>query len=531
MNILHNKKFKHGSVSLALTIVIIAAVILVNAIFTALAQKNLWYIDMTSEDIYSLTDDAKALLEKEFNTEKPVLITFCAEKTILEASAEQRMALHTVLEIAKIYDNIEVRYVDIYTNPSAVQPYKLHTTQTINSQSIIVAATNKNDQIECRVHSLTSLFSFDSSTQAVIGYNGEQRLVSSLLAVTKDELPVACVTTNHGEVDNDNINYLCNALYETGYDIKEIDLTKEDIPEAARLVLIYDPKSDFKTSSTLSDTDELAKLDAFLDARNAVMTFVDNETPYLPNLEDFLEEWGIKIARHEDINLIIQDSDHSLTTSGYTNVGQYVPDTGGLGSSLVSGLTSMKYPKTVVFPSTTTFAAAQGYVSTKDEDHDTWSYTYYENGVTRISYDVFLSSATAAAIAGGQKLRASELEALGLQDPAKLPFSYMRVTRENHDNGDGTMSHSYLLACASTDFARPAALNSNYGNHQLITYACSMMGRDVVSVSLSCKYFASKEITNITASEANQYTVVLTAVPASLVFIAGIVIMIRRRYA
>ena len=39
MNILRNKKFKHGSVSVALVIVIIAAVILINAIFTALSDK------------------------------------------------------------------------------------------------------------------------------------------------------------------------------------------------------------------------------------------------------------------------------------------------------------------------------------------------------------------------------------------------------------------------------------------------------------------------------------------------------------
>ena len=531
MNILHSKKFKHGSISLALTVTIIAAVILVNAIFTALAEKNLWYIDMTSEDIYSLTDAAKDLLAEEFNTNKEVLVTFCAEKDILEASAEQRMALHTILEIANLYDNITVRYVDIYTNPSAVHDYKIHTTQAINSQSIIVAATNKNGKMECRVHSLKSLFSFDSSTSEVIGYNGEQRFVSSLLAVTQDELPIACFTTNHGEIDNENISYLSNVLYETGYDVQQIDLTKEDLPAATRLVVIYDPQSDFKASNALNEADELAKLDAFLDARNAVMAFVDDETPYLPNLEDFLNEWGIKIARHEDINLLIRDSDYSLSTSGYTNVGQYITDEGGLGQSLTAGLTSMKYPKSVVFPKTTAFTAADGYESVNDEENSAWFYTYYSNGVSRNTYDVFRSSTQAEAIAGGQKLRTSELEAIGLQDPSILPFSYMRITRENHDNGDGTMSYSYLLACASTDFTRSAALNSTYGNHQLLTYACSMMGRDVVSVSLSCKYFASTEIANITASEASQYTVVLTAVPASAIFIVGIVIMIRRRYA
>ena len=62
MNILHTKKFRHGSVSLALTVIIIAAVILVNAIFTALSNKFLWYVDMTSQQMYTLTDEAKDLL-------------------------------------------------------------------------------------------------------------------------------------------------------------------------------------------------------------------------------------------------------------------------------------------------------------------------------------------------------------------------------------------------------------------------------------------------------------------------------------
>ena len=90
MNILHNKKFKHGSVSLALVIVIIAAVILVNAIFTALARKNLWYIDMTPDSMYTLSDGAKELLAAEFNTDNDDLVTFCQEKDVLEATTEQR---------------------------------------------------------------------------------------------------------------------------------------------------------------------------------------------------------------------------------------------------------------------------------------------------------------------------------------------------------------------------------------------------------------------------------------------------------
>ena len=66
-NILHSRKFRHGSVSVALTVLIIAAVVIVNVIATALASRYSWmYIDMTSEKLYTLTDDAKELLSRSF---------------------------------------------------------------------------------------------------------------------------------------------------------------------------------------------------------------------------------------------------------------------------------------------------------------------------------------------------------------------------------------------------------------------------------------------------------------------------------
>ena len=541
MNILNSKKFKHGSVSLALVIVIIAAVILINAIFTALSDKYLWYVDMTADSIYTLSDAAKDLLAKEFNTDKPVKVIFCAEKDILEQTTEQRMALNTIRDIANIYTNIEIQYVDIYTNPSAVTPYKVHTSQSINSQSIIIASTNANGTMECRVHSLVSLFSVDSSTGVATGYNGEQKLISSLLAVTQDQMPVACFTINHGEPDNTNLTNLATVLYETGYEYKAIDLTKEDIPEEARLLVIFDPQNDFSSANDIGGVDELAKIDAFLEKRNAVMTFVDNETPYLENLEQFLGEWGIKIARYDevndnnrenDINLLIRDKDNSLTDDGFTNKAFFVPVSKGLGYSLTAGLTSKANPKTVVMQKATAFTLPDGFVpEVLDDNTSAWSYSFSGNGIVRTCYDVLLSSGTASAYVQGDTLNSAKLESIGMQPSSIIPFSYMRLSAQSYIEESGEESFSYLLACSSTDFAKAAALSSSYGNHELLTYACSMMGRDVISVSLDYKPFSSTEIKNLIASDATQYTIVLTVVPAAIVFIAGVVIMVRRKYA
>ena len=63
----HSRKFKHGSLSVALTVVIIAAVVIINVIASALAANYSWmYIDMTSEKLYTLSDECIDLLDKSF---------------------------------------------------------------------------------------------------------------------------------------------------------------------------------------------------------------------------------------------------------------------------------------------------------------------------------------------------------------------------------------------------------------------------------------------------------------------------------
>lgn len=519
----HTKKFRHGSVSLALTVAIIAAVILLNAIFTALSNKFLWFIDMTSEQIYTLSDEAKELLRPMGESGREVTVTFCSEKDVLEANATQRYVLYSVLEIADEYANVKPKYVDVITNPSAVSDYKQKTGQDINSQTVIVSSGT-----ECRVFSLSAFFTKDSSGQEVIGYNGEQRLVSAMLAVTQADMPVACVTTNHGEAEALQNSAILNLLYEAGYEIKPIDLLREEIPADCRMMLVFDPQADFTTKTSASDISELSKLSAFLDEQNSLMVFFDYDTPVLENFEAFLDEWGIAIAREEDTTLLIKDTANSFTVDGLTNVATY--STGGLGGSINAALREKQYPKSVIFRYAGAIKNPASYEVAFSETNQCFVGTYYYDGVDRTSYDVFTSSTDAVALAGDKTLSRDELNSIGVNNPALNVFSYMKVTCETKMI-DNNPVYSYVLACSSTQFASNSALDTSYGNHAVLTYAASMLGRSVITVSLDCKYFSDLEISNITAKDANQYTVVLTVVPASVIFIAGIYIMVRRKYA
>ena len=56
------KKLRYGGLSIGLTAVIVAAVVLMNVLFYALASNNRWYIDMTSEALFTLSDECRSLI-------------------------------------------------------------------------------------------------------------------------------------------------------------------------------------------------------------------------------------------------------------------------------------------------------------------------------------------------------------------------------------------------------------------------------------------------------------------------------------
>lgn len=510
MNFLHTKKFRHGSISVALTVIVIAAVILFNAIFTALSEKLLWYIDMTPEPRFTLSDEARALLD-EMDTTKEVTILLCAEKADWEMDSVLLEVLKTALDIEKDYKNVTVKYTDIYTNPSSVSEYRELTGKSITTQSVIITCGEA-----VRVYNLEDFFAVDDNGY-ITGYDGEQVFVSSLLSVTQANAPMVCITNNHGEVYDEALTDL---LEQIGFEIKTVDLTKEDLPEACRLLLIFDPLRDFFEKDGLSEVSEIDKIEKYLDGNNSMMVFFDKDTPYLPNLEQFLAEWGIEIARSDDNdNTVIRDLASSLTLNGYTNKAVYA--TGGTGADITAHMREEAVPKTVAFPNTTALRFSSLYKETLYDGYR--SATYTGNVANRVCYNVFFSSPEAVAMAKGEEVASAT---------ADSPFSYMMLSCQSvTDDATSTISHSFVLASASTDFAAAAALDTRYGNCSVLSYACNTMGSLVVPVSLDCKYYASMEIASITSDAATQFTVIFAVVPSLVVFVAGIYVMIRRKYA
>ena len=82
-----SRKMKIGAVAAAFTAFFIAVVIVINGIFSVLANKFGWYIDMTSEAVFTLSEEAKGYIE---DVTVDVNIYFAAEPDELMADFEKK---------------------------------------------------------------------------------------------------------------------------------------------------------------------------------------------------------------------------------------------------------------------------------------------------------------------------------------------------------------------------------------------------------------------------------------------------------
>lgn len=555
-----SRKLRYGGVTVALTTLIIAAVIIVNVIFTALAQKFLWYADLTPELLFTLSDNCIDLIangddtfEQSFSpiemvdkaraerrAQDPnfkdedlmIRIIFCDDPDAWEENTSQRYVYETAKQLENEFpDYIKIENHNIIWNPSSVSKYGIY----VGTTSVIVEFGT-----EYRVRDIKTFYTYrDSETTEPWAYNGEKILAASILAVTRAESPVACLTTNHGERFTDT--ELLVTLDTAGFQVQELNLSTDEIPENCRLIVVFDPQSDFLVKDGFSsDIDEVEKLDQFLDEDNSLMVFMspDLTTP-LQNFEAYLEEWGISYDRHKTEEAgkttyhpyIVRDTTQSLTVDGYTIKGEYYTK-GGQGAQLTYDMTNkVTNPPMMVFRDAMTISysdlySPQHYVS--EDGNTVYDYaTYGVDGTYRSIYDVFTTGENAVAMANGEQVaKASAVNPLKLMTVSTETHTVV----ENDTMGTGMTETAYVVACGSTDFASRGLLQSNsYGNSTFLEYALRTIGKEPVPVGVKFKPFGDYTIDTITTSEATQYTVVLTVVPAVLALGSGIFVIVRRK--
>ena len=562
-------KHARASVSVTLTALVIVAVLLINLAVSALCSRNLWFIDLTGYERnsaatggqtwvyenYTLTDEIVEFMDNTFAELNAVRqgrgeeavkvdIIFCDDPDNLMKNQYQRIVYLTALQLQKHFsDTITVKCIDIYKNPSAVQQYKSNSYTSIYASTVIVTSDT-----EVRRLSTSSFFYNDSTTGELWASGAEVKFASTIRAVTKAASPKCVLLTGHGETGYTDsfISLLKDAGYEV---ITDFDLSEQDIPTDCRLVVCCGPTKDFsgynETQSGQSAVSEIAKLDAFLDDENSLMVFLNPDTPVLPNLEEYLDRWGVTVCRQtnaagESNGLVIKDPVGSLSANGQTLVADYVTG-GGLGALMTAEMREQAYPAKIVFPNAgaltfspafkTTFMVEDSKGEPLDEPYSYGSSS--TNAMYRNVFDMFVSPDGCVAYADGKAINDGE----GSKIYSLMTISQESVASAADVGGNTTVSHdSNVVVCASTDILSDELLSTNaYGNADLFSGLVRTLGVDPMTAKIQqfIKPLVSDEVGNveITAARKKNTTLTLSLIPAILLFGAGIYVMTRRKYS
>ena len=495
-NTASKKALRHGGVTVALTVLIVVVVILLNASVTSLAMRYGWYVNMNPTLLYPVTDTCFDYLDAYVipKAEEDVRIIFCDEEENIRADVTQSYVLNTAEELAARYpDTVKIEYLNVWENPKVARAYGVTA-----STSVVVACGEAS-----RVCTLRDFFVFPAGdTENPTAYNGEKRFAVAMKAVVSPDAPVAYLTLNHGESTEDYA--LMYALTDAGYMINYLDALSFDIPEDCGLLVSYNPARDFTAEDGVSGYSELDKLDAYLHKGGKFLYFVSADTfaaGGFAHIEGYLEGWGVTFAHDTGAEGVeecfaIRDTAHSITTDGYTLLGQIPEGSASEIMANVDGVIRVANATAIQIPEA--FAPADG---------------VYVNG-TRTLTPLLRSYAGAEAWAGGRPV-----------DRTAEGYDLITLTTD-------ASSGASVLVCTSTEFAIEATLQGGgYGNASFLLSALTAMGKEEVPVSLKSQPFSDDTIHILTTAQARSITVALVAVPVLAVTVWGLIVLIRRKFA
>ena len=534
----NNKKLKYGATSTIVIALVVAVFIIVNIIVTSLSVTFNIYTDLTTSNLYELTDEFKKelknLVEPEGKDKIYLNIILMMDKDAFEAYSSYTMMVYKVIQqIVEKYDTIKLVTLDITKNPADARPFQINSTDAVFTTDVVIELTDENHTVvepnskkefnnafgTYKKYAITSFYSFTNSGSQtnVYGINAEVAILSAVARlVNYYEKPIAYLLQGHGEPVFNESGALETLLYNAGYEVKEINLAKEDFPyeenEYANsdLLIINSPTEHFVVPTSEDESgmvSEIKKIRKFLSGNYGNLVVMENSSTRddLYELEELLSEWGLGFG------YTVTDDAHSVAGSGSVKVfadldavksnndSKYNFANSFMSRILTSNSTPISVinnPKSVIIKPDNTIV------------HPITS-TKFTSQTLIPSYDT-----------------AEYVDEFGTRNTTRVALAGAAAIEWNVNDTNNTTS--YVFCFGSNDF-----YTSDYEINQSIFYAMLSLINSNQYVSfegISFKLF-DKDALTVSTSDATTWTVLtMTIIPVIMIGL-GVYVWIRRRHS
>lgn len=352
--------FKGGSYSLIISGIVLALLVVVNIMVSALPAAWTTF-DISASQLYSVTSNTKTVVNA---LEDEVTIYWIVQ------SGEEDMVIENLLaKYESLSSNIEVvkRNPDVY--PTFAEQY---TEETVQNNSLVVESGDSSRYISYDEIYLveTDLTSYTQTTS----FDGEGAITSAIDYVTSEEFPQLYVLEGHGETALPET--FSDQVIKENIEVQYISLlTMESVPEDADAIMIYAPTSDISEEEKEMLEEYVTNGGKLLVVSGAV---ADAE---LDNLNSLLTDCGITMVEgivvEEDRNyyalnqpntLLPDMEEDDITTSLIeANYNVIIPIAQGM---VIDGTYTNGTITELLYTSDTAFSKVAGYSLTTYEKED-----------------------------------------------------------------------------------------------------------------------------------------------------------------
>lgn len=462
-----NFKKSYKMMSVAITLLVIAAVIGVNAIAGILNSKIDLSIDLTKSKILSFSDLTKDTIK---NLETDVRI-----KSLIPEDASDSYGIYEAMDLLlKKYDkeSDKITYTRVNTDkePTIFGKYKDERGNDATENSIIFETD--------KTYKVVDIANVASTSNDVVLFGGEQLFTSAIETVTGGEQSVIYVTEGHNEAGN--AEFVSSLLANQPFLIKSLSLMNDGVPDDASVVMVLSPASDFLD-------EELDALEKYIDnGGNAIFAGPNELNKNTPKINEFYSQYGISFS------------------NGYVVEGSSKNYFNNLPLCIIPQINKSDITESI----------------SGERIATVYSPAIYVEGEKNVKSETILTSSSQSFIKPDKD--SVEYEA----GDERGPFALGVMVEKTNDDANTAkllfLSNSYYL---HSNFVS----NSGFANKDFIVNSVKYLSGSTSLMSIGPKDMTPQTIA-IDASQANVLTVLVIIVIPVVILIFGFIVWLRRKY-
>lgn len=506
---MNKKTFRFGALLTVLTAVVVAAIIVVNLIATVLVDRYNWRFDLTNDRIFTMTETTKNYLST-LETGVDIFVTL-DEIYFTQSSESSAKIVKYLLDQYELNSNgnVSVTYDSELVNDAEFIgkfPYL-----SLSAGTVVVVSREQPDTETITNYRRFSLDDCFTTTE----YNDvtydicklENSLTTAIMYLNQEGSTKVYLTRGHDEGDlSDEANSLIKSNIYTLYSVDLAEVAAEESPAETLadidVLLIYYPRRDFSE-------EELNMLDVYLENREALgkglMVFYDVTSVHLPNLEEFLAEWGVSVN-----DGVVYDKEHNYVgnyMAPKVMISSEANDNSFISDELYTAVSSGKL--NICAPYARPLTVREGY-STE------------EGGKFGITASKVLMSYSTSAVVSGSTVEPSDEDESGMFTVATLSEK-KRIVNNQSVTSD-------VFVCGTSMLVDETILtDSIFANDQLFVELLNILAHRQTGVVVSAVNVTESTL-NATTTQRNVLLWTFVVVLPLLALAAAVTVYIRRRH-